>query len=460
MEQFLEYMQGAASNALTYGGTFLLVLSVLVFIHEWGHYIVARLCGVGVEVFSIGFGKELFGFTAKSGTRWKFSLIPLGGYVKMFGDADPASAGKTDEITLHDGSKRKFTQEDKKKAFFAKPVWQRALIVFAGPAINFLFAIVVLAILFSTYGRPVSPPVASGVKVGSAADSAGFQAGDRVISGNNQVFKSFDEIRRYVILSLDTPIEFKVIRNEKEITIKATATRVSETDRFGFSHEKGQLGLIGPGNGFELKRIVAVGGVSTNGDIENARALLAKRIGTSFSIDVRTSDKEKRVETFIISPPLESNKDLLDKSEFLVLADDREDIISFNLISGTIEAIKETGDVVRDTLFALGQMVMGTRSATELGGVIRIGAVAGDMAAQGFIAILTFTALLSINLGLINLFPIPMLDGGHLVFYAIEALKGGPISEKIQDYAFRVGFALLICLMLFANLNDLVQIIS
>ncbi len=458
MTSIFDLLQLVATNLWFYGGVFILVLSLLVFVHEWGHYIVARMCGVKVDVFSIGFGKEIYGWTDKKDTRWKISMIPLGGYVKMFGDIDPASAGHTENVK--DGEKvRPLTEEERSVAFFSKSIWKRALIVFAGPAINFIFAILILFGLYSTYGQPVTAPMASAVIIGSAAEKAGFKPHDKVISIDGESVQRFEDIRRIVMVALDTPLEFKVMRDEKEITLNATPKKQEITDRFGFTHSQGMLGIIGPGDGIAIDNITSVAGrkVKTPDQIRKA---LNRNMDRQSIIKLSRGEE---TDSYVISPLSSLNTGLKDKDSIsynaLVLANRTDQfLLNPGLLNGAKASVNETWRITTSTLKALGQMFTGTRSATELGGIIRIGAIAGDMAQAGFLAILTFTALLSINLGLINLFPIPMLDGGHLVFYGIEALKGDPVSEKTQEYAFRFGFAVLIGMMLFANLNDLFQI--
>ncbi len=461
MSSIFDIFQLVVSNIWLYGGTFIAVLSLLVFVHEFGHYYAARLCGVKVDTFSIGFGKELFGITDKHGTRWKFSLVPLGGFVKMFGDTDPASAGHKE--TVGEGLRaRPLTEEERKVAFFAKPVWQRAIIVFAGPAINFLFAIVLLAGLFAFYGQPVTPPTASAIIKDSAADIAGFQPHDRVIAIDGVDIYRFEDIRQKVMIALDTPMTFTVMRGDKEVELNATPVRERLEDRFGFEHSRGVLGLIGSANGFSLKDVIAVNGKKVDGEADAIAAL--KR---TFDKDAEVTFKGLEGEedkVLIVHPYADLNADLAasteEKPAMIVISEKvGGDIVKHSPGSAIFYAIRETKEVSVGTLKALGQIVTGTRSPKELGGLIRIGAMAGDMAQAGIVAVITFTALLSINLGLINLFPIPVLDGGHLVFYAIEALKGSPIPEKGQEYAFRVGFTLLIGIMLFANLSDLLQLI-
>lgn len=460
MNSIFDLFQLIASNVWIYGGTFLLVLSILVFVHEWGHYIVARMCGVKVETFSIGFGKEIFGLYDKHGTRWKFSMIPLGGYVKMFGDSDPASAGKTEDVKEGDAPARPMTEEEKKVAFFAKPVWQRALVVFAGPGINFIFAIILLTGLYATQGQPVTPPLASAVVVGSAADAGGFEPHDRVISINGEKVNRFEDIRRIVAIALDTPLEFVVERDGKEVTFTATPEKEEMTDRFGFKQSRGLLGIIGPSNGFLIDTVTTVDGQAVNG-ADEARAALLRNMDKDIIVEI---DRGEELSKLRVTPLSEVNTGLQnpeseDFSHLILTSSIGDEFIHHSVPSAFVYSIKETWSITVSTLKALGQMITGTRSAQELGGIIRIGAIAGDMAQAGFIALITFTALLSINLGLINLFPIPMLDGGHLVFYAVEALKGSPIKEEVQEYAFRFGFVILIGIMLFTNLNDVIQLI-
>lgn len=458
-----DWLNLIAQNVWLYGGAFLLVLGVLVFVHEWGHYIVARLCGVKIESFSVGFGKELFGITDKRGTRWKFSLVPLGGYVKMFGDVDPASARHTEEVKDVDSNEtRPLTEEEKGVAFFSQPVARRAAIVFAGPAINFLFAILIMALLFMFYGQPVTPPVATGVMVGSAADKAGFQPHDIILDINGKAINRFEDVKREVMVGLDTPMDITIERAGQKQTIQVTPVKSEARDHFGFKHSRGLLGVIGPGNAIDIAQIAAVDGQDTLDNPEKAQKLLAARLGRDITIQFKGVGDEQG-DRLVTRPLSEANKDFSNTNSenysLLYIAETQEqNLVKHNAAGAIAEAARETANIAVSTLQSLGQMIVGVRSAQELGGIIRIGAMAGDMAKSGFITLVTFTALLSINLGLINLFPIPMLDGGHLVFYAVESVKGSPIPEQIQEYAFRLGLAILVGIMLFANLNDVLQL--
>lgn len=456
--QLFDTLHEFAQNTWVYGGTFLLVLSILVFVHEFGHYYIARVCGVKIESFSIGFGKELFGFTDKHGTRWKFSLVPLGGYVKMFGDVDPTSAGHTTEVS-ENGAVRQHSDSERKVSFYGQSVARRAAIVFAGPGINFLFAILIMWGLYVFYGQPSTPPVVAAVVEGAAADRAGFQPNDYILSIDGHPIRRFEELRRSVILGLDADRIFEIRRGQETLKISVRPDRLTQEDRFGFSNSQGFLGVVGPGNGFDISRITAVNGDAVE-NTEQAREALQGLMGKDITITIPQGEK---IDVYKVRPLAASNQNIATEGDVHfnhLIVSDVETQIFFKLapLEGLMVAVDETKRVIVDTLSAIWQMITGTRSAQELGGLIRIGALAGDMAQTGIIALLTFTALLSINLGLINLFPIPMLDGGHLLFYAIESLKGGPISEQIQEYAFRLGLVFLVGIMVFANLNDLLQI--
>jgi regulator of sigma E protease len=354
-------------------GWFLFVLTVLVFVHEFGHYLSARRNGVKVKIFSVGFGPELFGWTDRAGTRWRLSLIPIGGYVKMFGDADVTSMpGETVED---------MTEEEKAVSFVHKRLMQRAEIVAAGPAANFLFAIVVLAGFFMTVGQPFTPAEIGEVGRGSAAERAGLQPKDMIVAVDGQVIQRFEDIQQIVALDAGDPLQIQVRRDGQELTLTAVPTVVEEKDIFGNVHRIGRLGI--------------------------------SRTGTEY--------------------------------------------LRRDPASAVWRAVGETWNIAMGTLKGAGQMLMGLRSADELGGPIAIAQMSGTIARLGFTDLIHFMALLSVNLGLINLFPIPILDGGHLLFYAAEAIRGRPLGQRAQEYGFRVGLALVLTLMIFVTWNDLVH---
>lgn len=363
-----------------YGVMFLVVLTILVFVHEMGHFLVARRNGVRVEVFSIGFGPEVMGRTDRHGTRWKFSLIPLGGYVKMYGDAGAAS---TPGAGL-DG----MTPAQRAVSFHHKRVGQRMAIVAAGPAANFLFAILALAFMFMVYGQPYTPPVIRDVLPEGAAAEAGMKPGDRILSMDGRDTPRFEDVLGVIVMNPGRTVSMLVERVEvegaepKRLELTVTPRAEKMEDRFGNIHTIGRLGVM------------------------------------------RGNDEYRR------QTPL----------------------------TAIWEAGKETLRLTEGTLDAVWQMALGMRSTNELGGPIRIAQMSGQVAQTGFVTMIWFVAVLSINLGLINLFPIPMLDGGHLLYYAVEAVRGRPIGERAQEYGFRVGLALVLTLMVFATWNDLVQL--
>ena len=349
---------------------FLVVLSVVVFVHEYGHYRIARRNGVRVETFSIGFGPELFGRNDRHGTRWKFSLVPLGGFVKMLGDAEP-SGSTIDPDTAKDPD-----------SFPAKTVWQRMAVVAAGPGSNFLFAILVLAILFATSGRPFTPPVVGQIQPGSPAAAAGLQPGDRIAEVDGSRIESFEQLQGIVRDAAGRLLHVVVQREGHPVDLDVTPKRSELVSRFGTKQEVGLIGVTR--NGVEFRRS--------------------------------------------------------------------------NVLMAPIDAATETAKMVGGTLYAVGQMIMGYRGTEELGGPLRIAQMSGQIAADGIVPLIWFTAVLSINLGLINLFPIPMLDGGHLLLYSLEAARGRPLTERTQEIAFRVGLGMVLSLMVYATWNDLVQL--
>jgi regulator of sigma E protease len=367
-------LQHILSLAPHYALPFIAVISVVVFVHEFGHYWVARRCGVRIEAFSIGFGGEIFGWTDKHGTRWKVCWLPLGGYVKMFGDANPAS--------MPGEGVKDMTPDEKRVAFFHQHVDKRMAVVVAGPAANYLFAIAVLAVLFMVRGMPTTAPDISSVLAGSAAAKAGLMKGDHVVSVDGDGVDRFEDIKRIVALNEGTPMRVEVQRAGAPMTFTLTPDLVTMTDRFGGEHKIGRIGI--------------------------------------------TSDKLNYKKW---SPPL-----------------------------AVYHAVIETWNMTAGTLRAVGQMILGTRGTDELGGPLRIAEMSGHVAEDGVVSLIWFMAVISINLGLVNLFPIPLLDGGHLAFYLVERLRGRPLHDRFQDIGMRVGMALVLSLMVFSTWNDLVQL--
>ena len=359
---------------------FLFVLTIVVFFHELGHYWVARWNKVDIEAFSIGFGKELFGRNDKHGTRWKLCMIPLGGYVKFKGDANAASTPDFDRLA-------NMSDTEKVGSFEHKRVGQRAAVVVAGPIANFILAIVIFTGSFYFEGRYITDPIVVEVQEKSAAEIAGFQAEDLVLSIDGEPIDSFSDIQRVVAPSPDVELTFVVKRNGHDVTLHVTPKSREQTDRFGNTQKIGMIGLV------------------SNNKAGNLR------------------------------------------------------VQEYGLFEAAGEAVGETWYIASRTLGYLGDIIVGKQSADQLGGPIRIAKVSGDVATLGLSALIHLAAVLSISIGLLNLFPVPMLDGGHLVFYAYEAIRGKPLSEYAQEIGFRIGLAAVLMLMVFATWNDVTQLL-
>lgn len=350
---------------------FVAVIGPLVFVHELGHYLVGRWCGVKAEAFSIGFGPEIAAWVDKRGTRWRLGALPLGGYVRFKGDMNAAS--QADPAWLQMSAK------DRAESFPAKPLWQRAAIVAAGPAINFLFAILILGTFAFVHGESRTPAVAGQVQPGSAAAAAGIVPGDRIVALNGREMSTFDDIRLYAQIRPGEPVAIIVERDGQRIERQGRIGSVQENDGFGNSVKIGRLG-IAPGD-----------------------------------------------------PVIEA----------------------VSLWRAPVVAIERTGQIIRTMVETLGQILGGGRSVKELGGPLKIAEVSGQAATLGVESFIFFMALISINLGFINLLPIPMLDGGHLLFYGLEAVQRRPVSARVQEWAYRSGLAVLLAMMMLVTFNDL-----
>jgi len=364
-------MQLESPHILVTVFAFLLLLGTLVVVHELGHYWVGRWFGVKADKFSIGFGPQLWGRVDKRGTLWRIGALPLGGYVQFAGDMNPASQP--------DENWEKLPEVERSQTFQSKALWKRALIVFAGPAVNFLLAILILSGFLWYYGQAVNPPVVQSVANGTAAASMGLQPGDRILAVNGVTVDSFPKLATEISIHPDERIPIRYQRDGEIRTEIAHIGVVEEVDRFGNKYRRGVLGLP--------------------------------------------------------IPPAE--------------------IREVGILEAPWLATKETADIVRLTIKTTGQIISGRRPVSELGGPLKIAKVSGEQFVLGFAAFLWLTAMISINLGFINLLPIPMLDGGHLLLYAIEAIRRRPATPIMQEWAFRAGFAFLVSFMLMVTFNDL-----
>jgi regulator of sigma E protease len=376
---FLSGINALGSGVLGFVVPFLFVLTLVVFFHELGHFLIARWCGVKILVFSIGFGPELFGFNDRHNTRWKISAIPLGGYVKFFGDDNAASV--PDQAAL-----ARMTEQERQASFIYQPVANRAAIVLAGPLANFALAIVIFASLFAIFGKPSTSPRVDAVQPGSAAESAGFKPGDLVLTIDGRPIESFTDMQQIVSMSAGQTLVFEVDRGGIRVTLKATPALKEIKDRFGNVHRQGILGI--------------------------------------------TRSPSPEDAHFQPVGPLKA----------LELGAER------------------TWFVAERTLSYIGGVISGREAADQLGGPIRIAQVSGQVATEGLPSLFSLAAVLSVSIGLLNLFPVPLLDGGHLLFYGIEAARGRPLSERAQEVGFRIGLAIVVMLMIFATYNDILHL--
>ena len=376
---FLSHLHALGGGLVGYLVPFLFVLSLVVFFHELGHFLIARWCGVRILAFSIGFGPELVGFNDRHGTRWKIAAIPLGGYVKFFGDDSPASTPDSARIAT-------MTTSERSESFVGQSVASRAAIVVAGPMANFLLAIVIFGGVFMFYGKQTMSARVDSIQPDSAAATAGFQPGDLVTAINGSPITDFSDMQRIVSESAGETLTIAVKRDGTDKVLTATPILSEEKDIFGNVH---RIGLLG----------------------------------------IRRSTAPEDLKYQPVSPP-----------------------------EAVWMGAQETWFVIDRTLSYIGGVVVGREAANQLGGPIRIAEMSGQVATLGFGALLHLAAVLSVSIGLLNLFPIPLLDGGHLLFYSVEAVRGRPLSERAQEVGFRIGLAIVLMLMIFATFNDIVHL--
>lgn len=364
------------STGVFYALPFLVALTVIVFIHELGHFLVARWCGVDIEAFSIGFGREIFGWNDRHGTRWKVCWIPLGGYVRFRGDANAASLPDAEALER---------ARSEPGNFHGKPVWQRAAVVAAGPIANFILAIAIFAGAFMIMGKPVLEPKVDEVLAGSAAEEAGIRKGDVIVSVDGAAIKDFSDLQQAVMTRAGDPLAVVLDRSGEKISLTVVPKLREEPDNFG---GKIRIGLLG------VKH-------------DPGGPIVYERLGPVQALEA---------------------------------------------------GVQKTWFIVSSTFSYLGKMFTGRESPDQLGGPISIAKAAGDAANAGFSQFVAVIAFLSVSIGLLNLFPIPMLDGGHLVYYAVEAVRGRPLGEAAQEWGFRIGFSLVIMLMVVGTWNDLTRV--
>ncbi|MDX3929676.1 MAG: RIP metalloprotease RseP [Shinella sp.] len=372
----MDLLLGAFAFITGYIIPFLIVLTLIVFVHEMGHYLAGRWSGIGVTSFSVGFGPEIAGFTDRHGTRWKLSAIPLGGYVKFYGDEDAASTPDYERYA-------RLPEEERSRTFLGASLWKRAVTVAAGPIANFILAIAIFAVMFSIYGRQIADPVVAEVREDSAAAAAGVVPGDLLVALDGHPVTTFDDVRRYVSVRPEMQVIVTVRRDGREMDLPMVPQRTEITDQFG---NKMELGIIG---------------VVTNQETGNFR------------------------------------------------------VVEYGPVEALGQGVLQSWHIVTGTFDYLSNLVTGRMKPDQLGGPIRVAQASGQMATLGVAAVLQLAAVLSVSIGLLNLMPVPVLDGGHLMFYAVEAIRGRPVGPGAQEIAFRIGMVLVLMLMVFATWNDI-----
>ena len=378
-EFFLHSFNTLSHGLIGYVVPFLFVLTIVVFFHELGHFLVARWAGVKVLTFSLGFGPELAGFNDRHGTRWKISAVPLGGYVKFLGDESEASTPSSEALA-------NMTEEERAGSFHHKKVGPRAAIVAAGPIANFILAIVIFTGLFTFFGKPNMSARVDKIEVGSAAAAAGFQVGDIVTAIDHDPIENFSDMQRIVSIRAGEKLSFTIKRGNSIVQLQGTPELKEQKDPFGNVHRLGVLGIT---------RASQPGDVTT----ERVNPATAMWLG-----------------------------------------------------------VKETWFVIDRTLAYIGGIFTGREAADQVGGPLRIAQISGQVASIGLAALIHLAAVLSISIGLLNLFPVPLLDGGHLLFYAVEFIRGRPLSDRAQEMGFRIGLGLVLMLMVFATYNDILHL--
>lgn len=448
---------------------FLLVITVLVFVHEWGHYWIGVRSGVHAEVFSIGFGPEIWGWTSpRTGTRWRLAALPLGGYVKFLGDTNPTGAGAPDDS---------LTADQRKRAFHTQSLGVRAAIVAAGPAANLIFAVILMAGLLMTFGQPYTPPTVVVIDGEGAAAKAGLRTGDTVVSIGNRSVDSFEDLLSVVQINPGITIPVTVRRDGELQNVKVTPVAIDYKDRFGNIHRLGELGVA------SINALPVVGRVFPGSIAEAAGIKAGDRVLEIAGVTIEHFAQIPRVVRLRPNQPtairLERDGRTIDilatPSAEEVKGPDGQTRIEGRLgfSSGSASIVRRMGPIdaavegtvqvwhMSGTIYTvIRQIVLGLRPANEIGGPIRIAKTTGEVSQIGWSAVLYFIVGLSVTLGIFNLLPIPMLDGGHLLFYAIEWIRGRPLSARAQDIGFRIGLAAMGGLMVFATFNDISLLIG
>lgn len=466
------------------GFGFVFVITLVVFVHELGHFLAARYFGVRVESFSIGFGRAIFGFNDRHGTYWKVGWLPLGGYVKFWGDDGVSSAPDHEKVD-------RATAAERAGSFHHKPLYQKSIVALGGPVANFILAVVILTCLLMIYGRLATSSQIGFVKPDTPAAEAGFKVGDTVLSINGQPIREFGEIVRTVTLADGRVLDFRVLRDGQEISVRVTPRAIQMVDDLrnkrmdtgiGIGQVRpGEIASVAPGSpaataGLKIRDVVMAADKQRIGSLDDVAKALREASGKPIVLSVmrmQPNEKKKIDEPAILEIPLtpaivsnpNANADdtVLQAAGFEVTvkgAPRPEKLLTLGPIEAVVTAVDTVKFIVVKTLSFIGQLLTGTGDYQQLSGPIGIASVSGQILFYfGIVTLINLAAVLSVSIGLLNLFPIPMLDGGHLLYYGIEAVRGRPLGERAQELGFRIGFALVISLMLFATWNDITKLL-
>jgi regulator of sigma E protease len=480
-------MLGFIQSAATYLIAFPLVILLVVTVHELGHFWAAKACGVAIDRFSIGFGKPIAKWRDKAGVQWQLGWLPLGGYVRFSGDENVASVPDQDDLqAMRAEIERREGKEAVARYFHFKPLWQRAIVVAAGPAANFILAIVLFACLAGSLGETMRRPIVSGLIAGSPAVAAGFRQGDVILSANGRKLKNFEDLDRYVMLRNGVPIHFEVRRGGQDLNIDATPTLQDISDGLGNSQKGGVLGFGLPAvvggvmqgsaaerAGFKQGDVITTADQTTIGSFEDLTAYVKRRGAQPIQFNVY---RNRQYVSLTATPAIGEAMGPKGKMERRLLLGVGPALpsayvekIRYNPVQALGVGVTRTWDVLDTTVYYLGRMIRGQVPADQIGGPIGIAKASGQAAQAGAagapnvplmllgagVNLLQMAAFISVSVGFMNLLPVPVLDGGHLLFYAYEAVARRPLGARLQAAGYRVGLALLLGFMLFATWNDL-----
>ncbi len=461
-------IEGLLSQVSTWtiqGLGFLFVLSAVVFFHELGHFLVARWCGVTVTTFSIGFGKELAAFVDRKGTRWRFAAIPLGGYVKFLDDTNAASAGGGDTSSL--------TPEQRAGTFHDKPVWQRFLVVAAGPMANFILAAVIYTALNVTTGVSRVTAQVDEVVAGMPAETAGIRAGDVITRIDGWRIETFDDVSRLVLTSSGRTLQVAVERDGKTLTFPVTPQMREEKDDLGVTVRLGDIGvrrqvparvgMVMPDSpaakaGIETGDIILSIDGKPVGSFRDVVELVQPAADQTLKVTLRRGGETRSLDIVPQGADAAMPDGTTKRVGRIGVAQDRPEPVAVPLVEAVRLGVRETYSNIVQTITGIGDIIWGRQSADQVGGPILLAEVTARVVEHGWEPLLRLTALISANIGLLNLLPIPVLDGGHLVFYTIEAIRRRPLSQRVQEIGFKIGIAVVMMLVIFVNLNDLMRL--